>query len=205
MPKKGDRPNGAVFLDRDGTVIVDAHFLGDPERIEFLPGAVEAIKRLNEIGIEVVILTNQSGVAKGYLSIEQVEAVNARLLKLLEERGAKVAGIYYCPHHPEGSVPKYRLDCWNRKPNPGMALQAAKEHGIDLRKSFVVGDKLSDMQLAHNIHAAGILVRTGEGAETESQLAGGEAVFDTLSNAVGYIHEKIEKGRGHARSGVLEE
>ena len=180
---------GAVFLDRDGTLIVDAHFLDDPERIEFLPGAVEAVVRLNDIGIEVIILTNQSGVARGYFDTERVEAVNARLLKLLEERGASVEDIYYCPHHPDGTVEKYRSDCWSRKPNPGMAQQAARDYGIDLGKSFVIGDKMSDVLLAKNINAEGILVRTGEGVETEAQLDDGDvtAVFDTISGAVGYV------------------
>ncbi len=185
-----------MFLDRDGTIIVDAHFLDDPERIEILPGAAEGIKLLNKAGIPVIILTNQSGVARGYFGREVVESIHDKLCEMLAEHGARVDAIYYCPHHPEGEVEEYRSDCRCRKPGPGMAEDAAREHSIDIRKSFVVGDMASDMELARNIGSKALLVRTGEGLATEREIdnANIDAVFDTLSGAAEYIIRDMKKG-----------
>ncbi|HHS49718.1 MAG TPA: HAD family hydrolase [candidate division Zixibacteria bacterium] len=183
----------AVMLDRDGTVIVDVGYIDDPERIEILPGAVEAIVRLNEAGILAILISNQSGVARGLLSIERAREIDSAVLELFAQRGARIDASYFCPHHPDAVVPEFRADCRNRKPNPGMAERAAEEHDIDLRASFVVGDKFSDLQLALNIGAEGILVRTGEGEATEAGFRETTKVpvFDTVSGAVGYILSKI--------------
>ena len=194
MNEEKGRP--AVFLDRDGTIIVDAHFLDDPERIEILPGAVEGIRALNDAGIPVVIATNQSGVARGYFDEETVTAIHERLLDLLAEREAVVDAVYYCPHLTLGSEIEYRKDCRCRKPGPGMALIASRELGLDLSRSYVVGDKPSDLGFGRNIGGKSILVRTGKGKETERSIDSGEidAAFDTLSGAAEYIIEDLNKG-----------
>jgi len=189
------RDNMAVFLDRDGTVIVDAHFLDDPDRIELLPGAAEGIRLLNEAGLPVVIVTNQSGVARGYFGTDTVEAVNGKLVDILAERGAKIDGIYYCPHHPEGEVPEFSINCRCRKPAPGLAETAAEDFNLDLKKCFVIGDKASDMKMAQHIGSTAILVRTGKGRETEAGLELGdvEAVFDCLTGAAEYVVNQRNK------------
>jgi len=183
----------AVFLDRDGTIIVDAHFLDDPDRIELLPGTVEGIKRFNDEEIPVIILTNQSGVARGLITEEIIEQIHNRLIELLEIRGAKIDRIYYCPHHPEGTIEGFRKDCTCRKPKTGMAVKAAEDMNIDLSSSYVVGDKESDMQLARNINAKAILVRTGKGNDTEQDSSENayDNVFDTLSGAADFIVRRI--------------
>ncbi|RKZ27810.1 D-glycero-beta-D-manno-heptose-1,7-bisphosphate 7-phosphatase, partial [bacterium] len=194
-PNNASPRKPAVFLDRDGTIIADAHFLDDPAKIELLPGVAEAIKTLNDAKIPVVITTNQSGVARGYFDIETVETIHGRLREILAERGAKIDAIYFCPHHPEGEIAEYRRDCDCRKPKPGMAMKAASEFGLDLNSSFIVGDKKSDIEFARNIGARAILVRTGKGAQTERELRDIEpdAVFDSLPGAAKYIVEKWKK------------
>jgi len=193
--EKGKREKkSAVFLDRDGTIITDKHFLSDPDLVEILPGAVEGIRILNECGIPVVVVSNQSGVARGYFGIDAVDAVNNRIAQIFSERGAKIDKFYFCPHHPEGEVEEFKKECDCRKPKTGMAEKASKELCINLKKSFVVGDKISDLEFAKNIEAKAILVRTGEGSITESEIGIGDvcAVFDTFSGAVEFIVRSLE-------------
>ena len=129
----------AVFLDRDGTIIVDKNYMADPAEIELLPGAVRGLRRLQEAGFLLIIVTNQSGIARGYFTEQALHEVHRRLLEILEGEGIQIAGIYYCPHGPED-------DCFCRKPKPGLLLDAAAEHGVDLYKSAMVGDSLRDTQ-----------------------------------------------------------
>lgn len=174
-----------AFLDRDGTIIYDAHFLEDESKIELIPGAVESIKSLNNADFEVVVLTNQSGVARGYFGTEVVERINSRVVELFAERGARISAVYYCPHHAEGIVEAFAIDCNCRKPGIGMPVKAADDFNIELSKSIVIGDKASDLQLAKNIGAKALLVRTGKGAETE--IASGhlaDGVYDNILDAV---------------------
>jgi D-glycero-D-manno-heptose 1,7-bisphosphate phosphatase len=135
----------AVFLDRDGVITVDLGYVHLIEDLKLLPGAVEAIKRFNAAGFLVVIVTNQSGVARGYYTENAVKRFNRHLVSELKEHGAKIDAVYYCPHHREGAVKKYMKDCDCRKPKPGMLLRAAREHCIDLKGSWMVGDKVSDV------------------------------------------------------------
>jgi D-glycero-D-manno-heptose 1,7-bisphosphate phosphatase len=153
----------AVFLDRDGTINEDTGYVSDPEDLIVLPGAAEAIKRLNERGIKVIVITNQSGVGRGYYTANDVRAVNERLEELLLLDGARLDGIYYCPHSPDQM-------CGCRKPETGLIVRAAAEHEIDLKRSFVVGDKAADVEMAKRAEAKGILVLTGKGAEEEERL-----------------------------------
>lgn len=150
----------AVFLDRDGTVIEDRHYLADPEGVALLPGAAEAVARLNRAGLPVILVTNQSGIGRGYFTEASFAAVQARLEAHLAARGARIDGVYHCPHGPEEG-------CECRKPSPGLFLRAAREHGLDLARSFLVGDRVRDVSPALALGATGILVRSGPGpAET---------------------------------------
>ena len=154
-----------VFLDRDGTINVEIGYLHEIEKLSLIPGAARAIKRLNDQGLTVVCISNQSGVARGYFSIDAVYEVNQRLKDLLKEEGAHLDGIYFCPHHPtEGKYP-YRKACACRKPGSGMLQIAASELAIDLSLSYMAGDRLIDIQMAKNEGLKAVLVLTGYGNE----------------------------------------
>lgn len=149
----------ALFLDRDGTIIVDKDYLADPDGVEFIEGSIEALRLAAALGFRLFVLTNQSGVARGLHSEADAIAVNERFEQLLKEQGIKLAGLYYCPHHPDFTGP-----CECRKPGRGMVDMALRGHNIDLGKSYVIGDYRSDIQLATNIGARAILVATGYGS-----------------------------------------
>ena len=161
--------NIAVFLDRDGTINEDLGYYYKIEDVNLYDFSGEAIKRLNSSGILTVIFTNQSGVARGYFSEEFVNKVNRKLQKLLEEKGAQLDGIYYCPHLKEGSIAQYTRDCDCRKPKTGMLLKAAEELHIDLEKSFVVGDKVTDLLPGMELKMTTICVMTGYGKEAYNE------------------------------------
>ncbi len=160
----------AVFLDRDGTIMVDKDYLHDPEQVELIPQAAEAMKALKEAGFALVIVSNQSGVARGLFTVDDVERVNRRLLSLLHERGVEVDGFYYCPYHSHGTVTEFTAHSPLRKPGPGMPELAARDLAIDLRRSYVIGDKVEDLWLGRIIGATPLLVRTGYGHLSEKQL-----------------------------------
>lgn len=162
--------NIAVFIDRDGTINEEIGYLKDPCDLNILPGAVDAVKLINERRIKAVVITNQSGVARGYFSEELVEKVHLKLQELLREKGAYLDGIYYCPHHPEFGPPEYRKKCNCRKPAPGMLEMASRELKIDIPHSYVVGDKVSDVDLAYRVGAKGVLVLTGYGKDEMESL-----------------------------------
>ncbi len=151
----------AVFLDRDGTIAEEVGYLNHASRFRMFPFAVAAIQRLNEAGLPVIVVTNQSGVGRGYFPESLVHTVNELMTQQLAKGGAKIDAIYYCPH---SSAEK----CNCRKPKTGMLDRAAREHALDLQRSFVVGDRYGDMELARNVRARGVLVRTGYG---EGELA----------------------------------
>jgi len=151
-----------LFLDRDGTVNEEVEFLSSPAGVHLIPGAAAAIREANSLGLKVIIITNQSGVARGYFSEQDVHAVNDELLRQLAAEGARVDAIYYCPHHPDGNAP-FNINCDCRKPNTAMLRQAAERFDLDLTRSFVVGDRLSDLQAGNNVGASSILVLTGYG------------------------------------------
>ncbi len=170
--------------------------MSDPRRIRLLPGAPEAVQAVREAGMYAVIITNQGGVGRGLMSEEDVQAVNARVVELLKVHGAEIDALYYCPHHPEGQVEAYRVVCECRKPAPGLLHRAADELPIDLERSFVIGDKLTDVRLAHAVGGKGILVRTGFGnAELESAHAEGlriDYVADDVYDAVTWILDSLD-------------
>lgn len=159
------RKTRLVFLDRDGTLIEERGFLSDPRGVRLVRGAAGAVERLNRAGWAVVIVTNQSGVARGYYSLRQMRAVNRRVVDLLRQKGAVIDAVEFCPHHPEAKRRIYRRNCSCRKPEPGMALRAARRLGIPLRGCVAVGDRLADVELAGRLKGAGVLVLTGYGKE----------------------------------------
>jgi histidinol-phosphate phosphatase family protein len=173
----------AVFLDRDGTVIEDAGYLRDPEQVHLLPGAAEAIRRLNSSGLPVLVVTNQSGIARGVLSLDQYRATEARLDQLLGTEGARLDGHSFCPHLPEISGP---CDC--RKPGTLLYRQAAERLNLDLGRSWWVGDRVRDLLPAKSFGARGILVLTGAGeSEVEEAHDGGFMTAADLATAVEQI------------------
>lgn len=170
----------AVFLDRDGTIIEDCDYLSDPERVRLIGGAAEAIRELRKAGYFIVMVSNQSGVARGMFALRAVEEVNARVREELAAEGARLDASYYCPHYEKGSVPKYSIVCRCRKPLPGMAQSAASEHALELSESYMIGDKGSDVEFGRNCGMKNaFLVSTGHGAEqTIAALGYGTRVRD---------------------------
>jgi D,D-heptose 1,7-bisphosphate phosphatase len=154
----------AVFLDRDGTINLDAGYVDRLERFELYPFAIDAMRLFKQAGYLVVILTNQAGVAHGMYGEDFVATLAEYLADRARDGGAQIDGHYYCPHSPDAAVPAYRTDCECRKPKPGMALRAAADLGIDLRRSVVIGDRWRDLAVAKAVGCRGILVRTGYGA-----------------------------------------
>ncbi len=166
----------AFFLDRDGVIIEERNYLADPGQVALCPGAAEAIRKMREAGYLVIAVSNQSGVARGYFTMEQLAAVEQKINALLEAENARIDAWYYCPHHRKGIVPEFSRECDCRKPKPGLLLKAAEEFDIDLPHSFLIGDKLSDIRTAENARCrSAVLVLTGHGAE-EKNLPGAEDV-----------------------------
>jgi len=173
----------AVFIDRDGTINEEKEYLYRSEDFAFITGADQAIRLLNESGFLVIIVTNQSGVARGYYTEEDVHQLHMHIASSLEKSGARVDAWYYCPHHPAGRG-SYALPCSCRKPLPGMLLEAARRYDIDLESSFMIGDKLVDVEAGAAAGCRSFLVRTGYGAEEERMCPDSVAVFDNLLAAV---------------------
>ena len=158
-----------VFLDRDGTINEEVEYLYRPEDLRFLPGVPEAIKRLNGAGFKVVVITNQAGVARGYYTEADVERLHSYMNRLLEEKGAHIDGFYYCPHHPVHGIGPYKIQCQCRKPGTGMFEMAGGRFDVDKAHSFMVGDKLLDVEAGKNYGLASILVGTGYGREQHEE------------------------------------
>jgi D-glycero-D-manno-heptose 1,7-bisphosphate phosphatase len=154
---------GAVFLDRDGTINEEVHYLDDPDRLYLIPGAAEAIRLLNEADIVTIVVSNQAGVGRGFFSTTTVEAIHEQLAKQLFWHGAHIDAIYYCVHLPNEG-------CECRKPKTGMLKQAAREHSIDTHLSFMVGDKVSDLEAGRQVGCKTVLVLTGHGEKARESL-----------------------------------
>jgi D-glycero-D-manno-heptose 1,7-bisphosphate phosphatase len=153
----------AVFFDRDGTLNEEVGHVDDAARFRVYPFAGRAVREINEAGLLAIVVTNQSGVGRGIFAEDLVARVHQQLGHELRTAGARLDRIYYCPHHPEAEIAAYRQQCACRKPSPGMLQQAAVEFGIQLQRSFVVGDRYVDMEMAHRVGAASVLVMTGFG------------------------------------------
>jgi D-glycero-D-manno-heptose 1,7-bisphosphate phosphatase len=165
--QRNRRPIPAVFLDKDGTLIDDVPYNIDPGRIDLAPGAGHGTAMLSEAGYALVVVSNQSGVARGLFLEDALLAVERRIRELLAEFYVPLAGFYYCPHHPQGSVPRYTTPCTCRKPEPGMILRAADELGLDLARSWLIGDILDDVEAGHRAGCRSVLIDNGH--ETQWQ------------------------------------
>ncbi len=179
-----------VFVDRDGTLIEEVGYLDRAERVALYPWTADAIRALNRAGFKIVLVSNQSGVARGFFTEAIVDEVHRHIAALLGAGGARIDAYYYCPHHPDGKVAGYAIRCECRKPNRGLVDRAAGEFGIDPARSFVVGDRWLDGGLARTIGARGILVRTGYGATEETrppQDLSADAVVDNFAGAASWI------------------
>lgn len=174
----------AVFLDRDGTVVVEKDYLSDPAEVALVPGAARALRRLADAGYLLVIVTNQSGIARGLYDEGAYRAVTRRMTALLHEDGVALDAVKHCPHHPDHTGP-----CSCRKPATGMHREAASELGIDASASWFVGDKASDVLPAAELGGRGILVLTGYGAEERERLPPEVAVVEDLDAAAALILE----------------
>jgi D,D-heptose 1,7-bisphosphate phosphatase len=162
--------NKAVFLDRDGTIVEDIGYLNNPQQIQFIPGSIEAIKKLNEAGYKVVVITNQAGVARGLITEDMLQTIDKTLHKFILNGGAHLDGVYYCPHHPEHGVHPYKQECECRKPHPGLIKRAHRDLNIDLSQSFMVGDKATDIQAGKRAGTKSILVESGRGLGEKARL-----------------------------------
>lgn len=188
-----------VLLDRDGTVSCEKGYINHVDRFALYPKTAKAIRLLNDANIPVVLITNQAGVARGYFPFEVVDLVHQKMNQLLLDEGnAKLDGIYYCPHHKDGIVEPYNISCDCRKPNTGLVERAALDLDIDLSSSFMVGDKISDVELAKNVGASGILVKTGYGrGELEyfqdRWTVQPDYIAEDLYEAVKWILNKMER------------
>ena len=179
-----------VFVDRDGTLIEEVGYLDRVERLTLYPWTTDAVRALNRAGLRIVLVSNQSGVARGFFSEAVVDELHARMAELLAAGGARLDAYYYCPHHPDGKVASYARACDCRKPNRGLVDRAAREFGIDPARSFVVGDRWLDVGLARTIGGRGVLVRTGYGATEEARAPQGlaaDAVDDNFAAAASWI------------------
>ena len=181
----------AVFLDRDGTINVEKEYLHKIEDFEFIPGAPEAIKRLKDAGFLVVVVSNQSGIARGYFDEEAVERLHRYIQSELAAYGTSIDAFYFCPHHPDKGLGFYKRACDCRKGNPGMLLQAAREYDVDLQRSFMVGDKLADIEAGERAGCTSFLVLTGYGETTSLKLASKDVKkCQDLESAVSFILDR---------------
>jgi len=160
----------AIFLDRDGTINEDVGYPNKPSQIKIFSSSFDALAKINASGFLAVIITNQSGIGRGYLTEADLEEIHQKMKADFAERGARLDGIYACPHYELSPNPRYRKSCDCRKPKPGLALRAAEDLGIDLAGSYFIGDKVEDVLFGLNIGARPVLVLTGSGVETEKKL-----------------------------------
>lgn len=160
--------NASIFLDRDGVVVEEINYLSSVEDVVLMEGAGDAISKLKEAGFIVIVITNQSGVARGYFSEEKVQEINDYIKRELGKRGGRIDKFYYCPHHPSFGRGKYRKECNCRKPKIGMIEEAVRDFNIDLQKSYLIGDKLSDIKAGLTAGCKSILVGTGHGKTQNS-------------------------------------
>jgi D-glycero-D-manno-heptose 1,7-bisphosphate phosphatase len=188
--------NKAVFLDRDGVINVEKEYLHRVEDFEFLPGVPQALRFLQEAGFLLIVVTNQSGVARGYYSLEAVDTLHRHLQDTLEPHGVAVDGFYVCPHHPDHGDGEHTLECSCRKPLPGMIEKAVSDFRIDPARSFLVGDKLSDIAAGRAAGCRCFLVRTGYGASVPVKAVPEDVtiVDDLPAAAEAIIREELPRG-----------
>jgi len=184
----------AVFLDRDGTINVDVGYPRDFAQVTLFPWSAEAVRRINAAGFVAVVVTNQSGVGRGFYSEEELQTLHRRMGEALAARGARLEAFYYCPHYDYAADPRYRGGCACRKPAPGMAEQAARDFGLDLASSYMIGDKVEDVRLGLAFGGTPILVRTGFGEASAVRLEAlglrPAAIAANLLEAVAWLEDR---------------
>ncbi len=195
----------AVFLDRDGTINEQMGYINHISRFVLLPGVGRAIRQLNENGLPVVVVTNQSGLARGYFPEELLVQVHEKMTRQLAEQGAHLDGLYICPHHPEAKEEKYRQACTCRKPGTGLLEQAAEELNLDLENSFMVGDRWSDLKCGAAVGATPVLVLTGYGRGDHAYIGPHQQVqpamvAEDLEQAVQWIVQQARGGKAGTSS-----
>ena len=192
----------ALFLDRDGTINAEVDFLTNPDELHILPGTLPALRDAMALGFRLVIITNQSGIARGMLTEERLQQIHETLRHRLHADGVAIDGIYYCPHHPDEGIAPYRTVCDCRKPKPGMLERAARELDLDLGRSFLIGDRMIDIQTGNALGIPSLLVRTGYGAaEADACKAGGVPVAFVAEDLRGAVdHIRILLHEPHAVS-----
>ncbi len=178
-------PERAVFLDRDGVIIEDTGYIDSTKRVVFRPKVAEELKKLKEKGFLLVIVTNQSGVARGYFSEKTLRKINKSLVEKLKEEGVEIDAVYYCPHHPEGKIKEYAFPCSCRKPQPGMIIQAARDLNLDVQASFLIGDSERDILAGQAAGCKTILLKEGKGELNLKVKA--DKVVESLKQAVEFI------------------
>lgn len=178
--------NKAVFLDRDGTINVEKNYLYKIEDFEFIEGAPEAIKLLNDNGYKVIVVTNQAGVARGYYTEDDVKKLHKYIDGELKKYGAHIDAYYYCPHHPIYGIGEYKVECNCRKPKPGLLERAIEDFGISVENSWLIGDNKTDIEAGNRLNLNTILVITGHG-KSYSKYALAKHIFKNLKHAVIYI------------------
>lgn len=177
-----------VFLDRDDTIIKDMVYLDDPDKIHILPKVCDAVTTLNQRNIPVIVITNQSGIARGILDEERLAQIHLRMLSLLARHNARIDAIYYCPHHPEGTVPQYSHACSCRKPEPGLLIQAARDFSLDLESCYMIGDKPIDVETIHRVGGKGVLLA---GDQYQDDMQQPEYIAHDILDAVHWILKDI--------------
>jgi len=179
----------AVFLDRDGTINVDNGYVHKIEDFRFIEGSIAGIRMLQEMGYKLIITTSQSGIGRGLYTEEDVKSVHAHMISELVREGITIDDIYFCPHHSEEGIGKYKIDCKCRKPKTGMIDEAVAEHDIDVRQSYVIGDKTADIAMGQNAGCKTVLVRTGKGGKDGKYDATPDIVAENLLEAAKMIRE----------------
>ena len=189
----------AVFLDKDGTLIPDIPYNVDPDKITLADNAVEGLKRLQQDGYLLIIISNQSGVARGYFAEGQLQGVVQKISALLGEQDIILNDFYYCPHHPDGKVAGFNIQCDCRKPKPGMLLRAAADHDIDLSRSWMIGDILNDVEAGNRAQCKTVLINNGN----ETEWVAGEFRHPTFTcETINQAAEHILKANVNALAGL---
>lgn len=192
-----DASQRAVFLDKDGTLIDNVPYNIDPTLIRLAPNAAAGLRMLYEQGYVIIVISNQSGVARGYFLESDLHAVEQRLAQLCTAAGAQLADLYYCPHHPHGSVPAYARACWGQKPSPGLILKAAQDYNIALSESWFIGDILDDVEAGRRAGCRTVLLSNGHETEWQmSPLRTPHAVAPDLQAAAALILAAPRRGYG---------
>jgi len=187
-----NRSDIAVFLDRDGTVNAEVHYLSSPDKLQLIPRTISAIRELNDLGVRVFIITNQSGVARGIFPESAVSVVHEALRDMLKEENAVVDDFFYCPHLPGVADARYNRDCECRKPKPGMLHQAREKYAIDLHRSYVIGDRCIDVAAGKAAGTGTVMVSTGYGAKEIDECRSSPDFFAVdLYDGVQYVKQKI--------------